>query len=377
MENGTDKQKQNIKPDNSIYRYPSAPIPVQIYRLHQHKEELRRRKLKPSCVQWLCSNQCQFNCGHCDLSTLRSPFDELTTKEVMEALDALSFLGCEVFTVIGGDPFIRKDLFDILSYAKRKGIKIALTTHSCNIENFLHEIEQAELDSIMISIDGYREHHDRVRGKAGAYEKSLQSIKSYYDMDIPAIGVSMTVTDENVHDIPKLIEDVYTNGGNRLRIQPSLSRNESKKQNRPLFVKEALGYVYDARLKGFDIEASKGFGYLGYLETMFRSSSFFCGCGWDTMTIMMNGDVMGCLAFNSPNHIEGNIKKNNLHEIWFSRFDRFRRDIPGDVPLKCQSCKYLQICRGGCWLFRVYDQDPCFLKQAEEVIADKQIDSLS
>jgi radical SAM protein with 4Fe4S-binding SPASM domain len=370
MENETDKQKKETKPDNSLHPNPAAHLPVQIYRLHQHKEELRRRQLKPSCVQWLCSNQCQFNCGHCGLSTPETPFDELTTKEVIEALDALSFLGCEIFSVIGGNPFIRKDLFDILGYAKGKGMKIALTTHSSNIENFLNEIERAEPDSIMISIDGYKDHHDKVRGEAGAYEKSLQSIKSYYDMDIPAIGVSMTVMDDNVHDIPKIIEDVYTYGGNRIRIQPSLSNNKQKKQNHPLVAKEALRQVHDARLMGIDIEASEGFGYLGFRETLFRSSSFFCGCGWDTMSIMMNGDVMGCLAVNSPNHIEGNIKKDDLREIWFSKFDRFRCDIPRDVPLKCRSCKYLQICRGGCWLFRVYGQDPCFLNQAEELLAD-------
>jgi radical SAM protein with 4Fe4S-binding SPASM domain len=369
MKNDTDKQEE-IKPDNSLYRYPAAHIPVQIYRLHQHKEELRRKQLKPSYVQWLCTNQCQFHCGHSDISNPRPRSDELTTKEVIEALDALSFLGCEIFSVIGGDPFIRKDLFDILGYAKRKGMKIALTTHSYNIESFLYEIEQVELDSIMVSIDGYKAHHDRTRGNSGAYEKSLQSIKIYYDMDIPAIGASMTVMDENVRDIPKIIEDVYTYGGNRLRIQPPLSENKQKKENRPLFIKEALRQVYDARLRGFDIEASEGFGYLGYMETMFRSSSFFCGCGWDTMTIMMNGDVMGCLAVNMPNHIEGNIKKHDLREIWFSGFNRFRCDIPEDMPLKCRSCKYLQICRGGCWLFRVYNQDPCFLNQAEEVIGD-------
>jgi MoaA/NifB/PqqE/SkfB family radical SAM enzyme len=160
-------------------------------------------------------------------------------------LDTLSFLGCDTFSVIGGDPLLRNDLFDVLGYAKRKGMKLALTTHTYDIERFLHKIEQAQLDSIMVSIDGYRFHHDQIRGKEGDYEKCLQCLQVFYDIDIPVIGVSILVMDENIHDIPKIIDDVYTYGGNRLQIQPLLF----KKRNSPQIVKEALRQIYYARLK--------------------------------------------------------------------------------------------------------------------------------
>ncbi len=283
----------------------------------------------------------------------------------MKAIDDLPTLGCEVFSVIGGDPFLRDDLFEVLRHAKRKGMKIGLTTHAYNTGKFLPQIEKVGLDSIMVSIDGYRGRHDRIRDKPGAYEKCLHSIRFYYHIGIPVIGVSVIVMDETVHDIPKIIEDVYTCGGNRLRIQPLLAGN--KKRNGPQTVENAFRLVFEARQKGFDIEISEGFGYLGQLESRVRSPGFFCGCGWDTFTIMPNGNIMGCPALNLHNYNEGNIKENNLRQIWFNRFEGARGDIVKDLPPDCKACRHVQICRGGCWLFRAYGQDPCFLPQAEEV----------
>ncbi|MGA1790881.1 MAG: radical SAM protein [bacterium] len=364
-EDDSDIRIKETEVDTSISAYPADKIPIQIRRLQLYKEGLKNLQLKPSYVQWLCTDQCQFRCDHCDMRVSKPSLDGLATQEMIKALDTLSFLGCDTFSVIGGDPLLRNDLFDVLDYAKRKGMKIALTTHTYDIERFLHKIEQAQLDSIMVSIDGYRFHHDQIRGKEGDYEKCLQCLRVFYDIDIPVIGVSILVMDENIHDIPKIIDDVYTYGGNRLQIQPLLF----KKRNRPQIVKEALRQIYYARFKGFNIEASEGFGYLGYMETLFRSSNFFCGCGWDTFTIMPDGKIMGCTALNSSNHAEGNIKEDDLQSVWYSKFNRFRDDIPEDLPSNCKACPYLQMCRGGCWLFRAYSQDPCFLRQAEEVVA--------
>jgi len=72
----------------------------------------------------------------------------------MKALDSLCDLGCEVFSVIGGEPLLREDLFDILAYAKERGMKIGLTNSGYSTDSIFKQIEDAGLDSIMVCING-------------------------------------------------------------------------------------------------------------------------------------------------------------------------------------------------------------------------------
>ncbi len=342
----------------------SKKIPFQIRQLQKHKEDFNYRRLKPAYVQWLCTDQCEFQCGHCSLTTGQSKGEPLSTKEMLKTIDTLSILGCEVFSITGGNPFIREDLFEVLQYAKKKGMKVSLTTHVNELEECKQQINELKVDSILFSVDGYRDKHDQIRGRAGDYEKALRCVHLSYERELPIIGVIITLLEENVHDIDKIIEDVFANGGNRIRIQPLLKKNQ---KNSPDTIKEALTQVYKARRMGFEIEMSEGFGYLGDLEPMVRSFSFFCGCGWDTFTIMPDGRIVGCPASECPNEAEGNIREADLKQIWFSRFLQFREDKLPNLPSKCSQCKFLQICRGGCWLFSAHKIDPCFLPQAMEV----------
>jgi len=186
-------------------------------------------------------------------------------------------------------------------------------------------------------------------------------------MDIPVVAVSMVIMDGNANDIPRIIEDVYAYGGNQLRIQPLITNHAEK--NADHIVENAFMKVVEARKMGFNVEISEGFGYLGELEPMVRSFKFYCGCGWDTFSIMPNGNVMGCPVIGLNMYIEGNIKQDRLQDIWFTRFERFRMDLFGRLPSGCKACKHVQTCRGGCWLFRAYAIDPCFLNPAEKLAA--------
>ena len=126
------------------------------------------------------------------------------------------------------------------------------------------------------------------------------------------------------------------------------------------------------RRRGYDVYIGEGFAFLGPLQKAVRGESgreFICGSGWNTFTIMHNGEVTGCPALEFPEYVEGNIKNMLLEDIWQNKFKRFRGKYNRDMHDKCKKCKYLAQCRGGCWLYMV-NGDPCFLEEAEEVAKD-------
>ena len=333
----------------------------------------RERKLEPTYVQWICTYKCNFRCAHCGTAAGLAKEDELKTDEIMKAIDSLGELGCKIFSVTGGEPLLREDIFDVLKYAKGKGMAIGIVTNGYVTEEYLPQLKDVKLDSVLVSIDGYRENHEKIRGTKDSYQRCLRSLDIYRDLKVRVRGVSSIMLDENVDDMPKIIDDVWKRGITNQRVQPLVPEGRARgTKNNPESVKKVLRIIHNAREQGINIDMSEGFGYLGEIDERTRSFDFFCGCGWSTFTIMHNGNVMGCPALDYPELSEGNIREKDLKRIWWSGFDKFRKDLYSDLPQKCKECEYIKTCRGGCWLFRANKSDPCFLQEAKEVAKEME-----
>lgn len=329
--------------------------------------ELKERKLKPIYVQWLCTHKCNFRCPHCGTAASEAKPQELKAEEIIPVIDNLAEIGCKLLSLTGGEPILRDDIFNVIKHAKEMGIGIGFVTNGYAIEKYAKDIERTEVDSVLVSIDGYKENHDRIRGMPGAYKKAIQSIEILKKIGVPAVGVSTVCLKENLNDIPKIVDDVFAHGCDRHRIQSIVPEGRAKgKGNKPEEIKQVLRYVLDARKKGIKTEVCEGLGFLGPLEKRVRPYTFFCSSGWSTFTIMDDGTVMGCPATDFTELNDGSIRKENIKDIWWNRFQRFRETLYDDLPKNCKECKYIRECRGGCWLHRV-NGDFCFLKIAEEV----------
>jgi len=172
-----------------------------------------------------------------------------------------------------------------------------------------------------------------------------------------------------------IAEDVQKHGSTRHGLQLIIPEGRAgEKKNSPLLVKKILRLILNTKKQNFSLEASEGLGYLGPLEGKVRPYYFFCGCGWNTFTIMANGNIMGCPLFDFPDYSEENMRRESLIEIWRNRFFRFRAVDSDDLPAKCKVCDYIALCRGGCWQFRVAAGEFCFLNEAKEVAMEFGID---
>ena len=116
---------------------------------------LRRSGVRPgpSVVHWLCTYRCNSNCVYCEASANEVACQELDTSEIISVLDDLQALRVNRFFVTGGEPLVRKDLFEVLDAAKRRGMTVSLITNSLLWEKFHEQIHKAELSSIWTSVD--------------------------------------------------------------------------------------------------------------------------------------------------------------------------------------------------------------------------------
>src|SRR3989304_4963506 len=84
--------------------------------------------LSPFTIAWELTRACAFACRHCraEAQPKRNP-DELTTEEAFRLIDQIKEFGDPILVVTGGDPMMRRDLFDILAYASGQGLRTSLT----------------------------------------------------------------------------------------------------------------------------------------------------------------------------------------------------------------------------------------------------------
>ncbi len=134
----------------------------------------------PIAMTFAVTYRCQCNCVHCSAGKhLRKDVQELTTEEAKKLIDDSQKLGVTILAFTGGEPLLRDDIFELISYVdKRKTMPIMFTNGQFLTDENVQKLVDAGLYSIFVSIDSpIPEEHDSVRGVPGLYEAAIKGLK--------------------------------------------------------------------------------------------------------------------------------------------------------------------------------------------------------
>lgn len=164
-------------------------------------------------VIWNLVRRCNLSCKHCYSISGDVDFPgELSTAEIFTVMDDLKAFKVPVLILSGGEPLLRPDIFDISARAKAKGFFVGLSTNGTMIEETTADrIRDAGYDYVGISLDGIGETHDRFRRKPGAYDAALGGLRLLHRRDVK-VGVRFTMTDDNVAELPRMLDLVEREG---------------------------------------------------------------------------------------------------------------------------------------------------------------------
>ena len=171
--------------------------------------------LAPFTIAWELTRACAFACRHCraEAQPRRDP-RELTTQEAFSLVDQIKGFGDPILVITGGDPMMRRDLYDILTYAVDKGARTALTPTTTRLvtAKALARVKEAGVRRLAISIDGpSAEAHDAFRGFRGSFQ-----IAEGIARDVVATGLSLqintTISRYNLHLLEEMTQKVADMG---------------------------------------------------------------------------------------------------------------------------------------------------------------------
>ena len=161
----------------------------------------------PSLIFIELTKSCEYTCRHCRASAQTEPLpDELDFQGVRKELDSISELGPQKPLVIftGGNPLRRKDLFQILEYARQRGINFSISPPGSELitDNAIKNLKELGCRSISISLDGAGpKFHEWLRNMEGSFDLALNSIQTIRDNDM-RVQINTTVMKENISELP-------------------------------------------------------------------------------------------------------------------------------------------------------------------------------
>jgi radical SAM protein with 4Fe4S-binding SPASM domain len=249
----------------------------------------------------------------------------------------------------GGEPTIYKYFWNVVEYAKKRGLKLLLITNGSTSQN---EDIQKYLDyfsSIEVSIDSLREEiNSLTRGKS-----SLFSAQKFVDtlMENGMETTIMVVVSEFNKRFLYEINDKYKFSA-KIKYQPMYNMGRADK----IESISITGKEYYNILKSQNIERMKG--DISYKRNM---KYLWCGMGKNVLSIEANGEVYPCQLMHHEKFKLGDLNTQSLEEIWKNSP---YQDHSVDLIEGCKSCELKYICSAPCRarafyvLGSIYKKDP-------------------
>lgn len=342
------------------------------------------KKFIPISVVWETTLNCNMKCMHCGSSAGNIRRNELTTKEGLELCEDLNKLGTRLISLMGGEPFLRKDWNLFASHIRDLSMNVTIMSNGLVIdERIVSELAKIDPYAVTISLDGGTpETHNAIRGVKASFNRCMHSIDLLTEANLPTTIIT-TVHKQNFKELP-IIRDFLLNRGIAWQVQMASPVGRFPKSlilSKDEFYSVAL-FIASMRknysVKELPIMGAHNFGYHSQILPNIQLLPWIgCQAGLTAMGIQSDGSVQGCLSL-PDRFIEGNIRERSIIDIWNdpNSFSYNRDFTKEDLNAECKNCRFGKRCKGGCLtvstsLTRENHSDPYCLHLIEQNMIDE------
>ena len=304
------------------------------------------------------TSRCNARCEHCGSSCGDFvPKDEITKEELMGVLDdvASHYDASRVSLFItGGEPLVRKDLFEIMDYANKLGFRWGMTTNGMLVnKRIVDKMEKTNMRTVSISLDGPKEIHESFRKVPGSFDKIIRGIKLMQKCPtIRDLQVTTVVNKKNImylDDIYRILKKINVKNWRIIQVDPiGRAKNNKELLLDPEQLRYMYNYILDMRKRDKDMKFTYGCGHFlkNSLNYSLVNMCYLCFTGHSVASILSNGDIFGCPDIERRKElIEGNIRNVKFSYVWEHGFKKYR-SINRTSNSKCKKCPDWKSCCG-------------------------------
>jgi MoaA/NifB/PqqE/SkfB family radical SAM enzyme len=291
-------------------------------------QQIYAKRSAPISMYLCVTTKCPNNCLYCS-SKNRSVGSELTTDEWINVIKDLQNMKTPIIGITGGEPLVRKDIFDIIKSIDKRSSSILFTSGINLTYEKAKLLKESGLFGIGISLDSYdKEIHNKNRNSDKAFDFAIKAIRTarkagLYTM-VQTVIIKDEVDEEKLFKLFKLAKD---NGAHEVKIlEPILSgmlltTNDLSSILYNKKTREKLIKIQHKANKRGDMPKITSFPYTESKE------KFGCGAGTQHSYISSNGDLYPC-DFVPMNF--GNVRDTSIKTLW-----KDMNRIIGDPKIGC------------------------------------------
>jgi GTP 3',8-cyclase len=144
---------------------------------------------------------CNVKCKFCNIPPETAGFVDLDCDSAKKKIASLTEGGVRAnLSLTGGEPTLRKDLPELISFAKQSGVEVVeIQTNAvlCRDKSLVEKLRLAGLDKVFVSLHShFPAIHDDLMQCQGAFESALAGIANLASAGIE-ITINHVITSEN------------------------------------------------------------------------------------------------------------------------------------------------------------------------------------
>jgi len=161
-------------------------------------------------IVWQLTAECDLGCSDCAAAQSRTRTHELTTYEAYKTIDQIASAKPQRFVISGGDPLARKDFFEIVQYARRRGLEPAVNVSPTQrlTADRISLSRRNGLTRLIFSLNGSTpKRHDSETGVGGSFAATVRVLRWGQDAGLP-IEINTLITRKSVSDLAAIAETI-------------------------------------------------------------------------------------------------------------------------------------------------------------------------
>ena len=340
-------------------------------------------------IQWHVTEACNLKCRHCyqnktlpqltyaqiceGISNIHTAIESWVQEYEVDISPAIHFTG--------GEPFIRKDIFKIVKYARDSGLSVSFMSNGTLInDEIARKLKEENIDDIQISLDGLEKVHDSIRGE-GSFWKAVKGIEILAKNGVDT-NINLTLSRINSHQLAgvvKLAEDIGVSTISFSRLVPCGSGSElTKDMLTPGEIENIYKQFHGYSNQSVELISRDPLATVSAYQGEVMDVDFpvgGCAAGIFGITVTSEGSIMPCRRMDL---VIGNITEQSFRELWAESEVLWSLRNRESYKGSCGKCLYWSICRGcravalaisrqnGGDDYLADDPQCCFFKQRKE-----------
>lgn len=289
-----------------------------------------------------CNLKCKM-CGACDYSP--GDHNALSTSEWKAVLDSAAKIHVQILSITGGEAMLRKDLFELIAYARARGMAVHLNTNGLLLrEKNVEKLRASGVETVSISLEStHADTHEAIRGR-GTFAHTLDGLR-LLRRRLPdvRIGLNCVINKHNYKTLASMVAFAAQEGVDQVKFAPI----HTNLQHKDKAIGEYEDMLFEERdLDGLEAELqriqtalavtslqSTSKRFFDGITNLYRppASNFYCYAGYAITVINAQGFVSACFDKDSTL----NVRETTLDQIWRSRAFQEHRQLVRHCDRAC------------------------------------------